>query len=286
MRPTQTRINYRVAVTATALIVVGASVGAWRAQGPGGGGGGGRPMVPLSAGSLILAPDAHYGENVSMTAAVEQILTKTTFTVDQDKTKSTGKDILIIAPTLQSPVSANTYITIVGEVVKFDPADIARRARGYTLDLSSDLVERYRGKPAVLATSIVTADLTDIAKKPIVPMTPEEVTFSGYMKQISPASTALRQAADGSNAEQTKANTAILRKNFTDAQAYFKTKNITDAIGWAGDALKLMDSIDTAVAAGKWEDAKTGATNLTQLCTQCHTAHRERQDDGTYRIKG
>jgi len=242
-------------------------------------------MVPLSAGSLILAPDSHYGENVSMTAAVEQVLTKTTFTVDQDKTKSTGKDILIISPTLQSPVTANTYITIVGEVVKFDPADIARRARGYTLDLPPDLVEKYRGKPAVLATSIVTPDLTDVAKKPIVPMTPEEVTFSGFMKQISPASTALRTAADGSNAETTKAQTAILRKNFTDVQAFFKTKNTTDAIGWAGDALKLMDSIDTAVGAGKWDDAKTGAANLNQLCTQCHTAHRERQDDGSYRIK-
>lgn len=273
----------------TAAVVLASTIAVRTQQGGGGGAAppAAKPMIPMAASSIITSPDTYVGENVSMMCAVEAVLSKTTFTVDQDKTKSTGKDILIIAPTLQSPVSANTYITIVGEVVKFDPADIARRARGYTLDLSSDLVERYRGKPAVLATSIVTADLTDIAKKPIVPMTPEEVTFSGYMKQISPASTALRQAADGSNAEQTKANTAILRKNFTDAQAYFKTKNITDAIGWAGDALKFVSTMEAATASAtpKWEDVRTAANGVGGLCAGCHAIHRERQDDGSFRFK-
>ena len=40
------------------------------------------------------------------------------------------------------------------------------------------------------------------------------------------------------------------------------------------------------MAAGKWDDVKTGATNLAQVCQTCHTAHRERLEDGSYRIKG
>jgi soluble cytochrome b562 len=277
------------ALASTGLGVLILTVTAVRAQGPQGGAGAGgatRPLVPMAASTLVLNPDAHYGETVSMIATVEQILSKTTFTVDQDQAKSTGKEILVIVPTLQAPVVLNSYVTIVGDVVRFDPADIARRARDYTLDLPPDAIEKFRGKPAVLATSVINVALTDLAKKPIPPMTPTELALSQIMKQVQPTSGALRTAVDGSNLETTKQNTETLRKGFTEVQSMFKTRGTADAIGWAGEAIKIMDSIDAAAAAGKWDDAKTAAASLTGLCTQCHTAHRERMDDGTYRIKG
>ena len=36
----------------------------------------------------------HYGAYVAMTATVEQAISKTAFSVDQDKTKATGKEVL------------------------------------------------------------------------------------------------------------------------------------------------------------------------------------------------
>ena len=45
-------------------------------------------------------------------------------------------------------------------------------------------------------------------------------------------------------------------------------------------------TIDEAAAAGKWDDAKASATSLNGLCGTCHAAHREREDDGTFRVKG
>ena len=77
-----------------------------------------RTMIPMAASSILMNPDAHYGEYVSLPAAVEQILSRTTFSVDQDKTKPTGKELLIISPTLQEAPELNTYVTIVGEVIK------------------------------------------------------------------------------------------------------------------------------------------------------------------------
>ena len=53
-----------------------------------------------------------------------------------------------------------------------------------------------------------------------------------------------------------------------------------------GDAQKLADTVGMAASAWEWDDAKTAATTLNGLCGQCHTARRERMDDGTYRIKG
>ena len=82
-----------------------------------------KPLVPLVASTLAAKPDTYYGENVTLMAIVDQTLSPTAFSVDQDKTKSTGQDVLVLAPRLNEPVELNTYVTVIGEVVKFDPND-------------------------------------------------------------------------------------------------------------------------------------------------------------------
>ena len=268
----------------TLAVSLSASI-ALRAQGRGGGAPAGPTLVPMTAASLLAQPQLYIGQTVAVTAAMERTLTKTTFTVDQDSTKALPKDLLIIAPTLVSAAGANTYVTIVGEAIKFDPALVATKLKGYTLDLPADMIEKYRGQPAVLATSVVDAALTDLAKPKPVPLTPAEEAFDKVMKQVSPAFAALRQAADGSDAAAAKTRTTELAKLFADTQAFFKTRNNADAIGWAGDAAKAVTTIEAAVTAGKWDDAKAGATALNGVCGQCHTAYRERADDGTFRVK-
>jgi hypothetical protein len=272
---------------AAAAVILVATIAVRAQQGPPqGGGAAARPLVPAAASSIAQSPETFYGENVSMSAAVEAVLSKTTFTVDQNKMTSTGKDVLVIAPNLQSAPVLNSYLTIVGEVFKFSPEEVAKRNKTYTLDLAPELIEKFKGKPAVMAASVVDGALTDLAKKPIPPATPAELALSNTMKGVQTASTALRTSADGSDLAGVKAQADILKKAFTDTQAFFKTRNTADAIGWAGDALKMVTDAELAAAAGKWDDAKSNATGLTKLCATCHAAHRERMEDGTFRVKG
>jgi hypothetical protein len=245
-----------------------------------------RPLVPMAASTIASYPDAHYGENVAMNAAVEQSLSKTAFSVDQDPKKATGKEVLIIAPYLSAAVTPNSYVNIVGEVIKFDPAEVAKRVRGYTVDLPADVAAKWAGKPAVIATSVITAELADIGKRLPPPMTPAEEAFDKTMKSVSGANTAMRKGIDASSAELTTQQTAILKKGFMEAQLFFKERNTTDAVGWAQDAYKFVDTIEQSAKAGKWDDVKTAATSLAGLCTQCHGVHRERFDDGTFRFRG
>ena len=273
---------------AAAAVILVATIAVRAQQGPPqGGGAAARPLVPAAASSIAQSPETFYGENVSMSAAVEAVLSKTTFTVDQNKMTSTGKDVLVIAPNLQSAPVLNSYITVVGEVFKFSPEEVAKRNKTYTLDLSPELIEKFKGKPAVMAASVVDMALTDLAKKPIPPATPAELALSNTMKGVQTASTALRTSADASDLAGVKAQADILKKAFTDTQAFFKTRNMpAAAIGWAGDALKIVTDTELAAAAGKWDDAKSNATGLTKLCATCHAAHRERMEDGTFRVKG
>lgn len=270
------------AVLATAL--ASRTVSGQRGGG-GGAGGGAKPLVPLTAASILLNPGAHIGENASMMAAVEAVLSKTVFTVDQDKTKSTGQDVLIVAPTMSEAPALNSYVTVQGEIIKFDTDEVSRKARGYTLDMPADAVEKFRGKPAIIATAVITSGLLDLAKKPIPPMTTDDVLLDGYMKSINPAFTALRAGIDKPEAAQVKEQVAAIKKGFTDTEAFFKVKGMTDASGWAGDALKVATAMEQSAAAGKWEEIKTAAATLQQSCTACHGARRERMEDGTYRLK-
>jgi hypothetical protein len=244
-----------------------------------------RPMVPMTAASILRDPASHIGLNVSMMAAVETILTKTAFVVDQDKTK-TGEPLLVLAPSLTTAPEPNTYVTVQGEVLKFDAAEIAKRAKGYAIDLSPDQIAKFTGKPVVLATAVITPGLTDLAKKPIRPMTPDEVTFSGYMKAINTALPAVRAGLEKPDAAELKGHIAALKQAFTDVEAFLKTKGPADAVKFASESLAQATAMESALASGKLEEIKGPAGTMQGLCAQCHKPFREQMEDGTYRIRG
>ena len=248
-------------------------------------GGGAKPLVPMTASTIARDPAAHMGENVSMMAAVEAVLSKTVFTVDQDKTKSTGHEVIVLVPTLQAAPELNAYLTVQGEVFKFDPAEVTKRNRTYKLDLTPEQIEKYRGKPAVMATVVVNTALLDLAKRPITPPSPAEVALSGAMKTINSAMGVVRTGLEKPDPAQLKEQAAALKKAFTETEAIFKARNTATAIAWAGEALKHATAMEAAVAAGKWDEVKAAAGGIQPLCAQCHGEHRERLDDGSYRIK-
>jgi hypothetical protein len=244
-----------------------------------------KPYIPLAASTLFDHPDAYYGEPVTVTGAVEQKLSTLAFSVDQDKTKSTGKEVLVLAPRMNEPVEANTYITAIGEAVKFDPDEIAKKSKDIKLDLPPDVIAKYRGKPAILATAVINQAGVDVAKRLPPPMTAEEQALQKLMLQIGPANTALRAALDKTESKVVQDNVQVLKQAFTQTEAFWKARGKADAVKWAQDARAHAESIDRAVVSGKWDEVKTEAGSLAQQCASCHGTYRERFDDGQFRIK-
>ena len=244
-----------------------------------------KPLIPVAASTLADKPDTYVGQFVTVTGAVEQALTKSVFSIDQDKTKSTGHNVLVIAPSLNGPVNPNTYVTVIGEVVRFSAGEITERLPQYVLDLTPDLVAKYQGVPTVLATAVVDTALVDLARKVPPPLTPEEVAFDKVMKTAGPAFTALRQALTDTDASTARTQSEILRRAFGDTQAFFKAKGRTDAVGWATDARGHVESIERSAGKDDWDAAQASASSLGKMCQNCHGAYRERLDDGTYRLK-
>jgi cytochrome c556 len=240
-----------------------------------------KPLVPVAASTLAEAPADYYGQQVSVVGTVEQALTTLAFTIDQDRTRATGKDVLILATAMNGPVEPNTYVTVLGEVVQFSD-DIASRA---TVDLPPDLVAKYRGRPAVLATAILNASMVDLARRLPPPLTPAEQAFDAAMKRVGPAFSALRQAVTESEAAAAQQQAATLKTAVAETVAFWKTARRADALQWAADAQAAAGTIEQLSARGDWEAVKAAVTSLGQACQSCHGAYRERLEDGTYRMK-
>ena len=272
-----------------AFVVASVAIGyAQRRGGPpdGGAAPAAKPYVPVPTTALAKNPEPYFGENVTMTAAVDKILSKSAFSIDQRiKNAPAGDDILVLAPILNGPVEPDKYVTVAGELIKFDPAEISKKVKGYQVDLAPDVIEKYRGRPAVIAKVVVNDKMTDLAMRLPPPYTADEKALDDTMKKVGPAAAALRTAVDGSKADVTSQNLAVLKQAFAQTEAFWKAKNVPEAVKIAQDARSRVDAVDKAAASGDWDTAKKSAATLNQVCGTCHTTYRDRFDDGSFRIK-
>jgi cytochrome c556 len=244
-----------------------------------------KALVPVAASTLAARPDTYVGEFVSLTGAVEQSIGKMAFSVDQDPKQTTGKEVVVLMRHLSGAIDPHTYVTVIGQVVKYDPADFATTFKEWAAALPAGAAPAFAGKPVVIATSVINVAGIDVMRRLPPPMTAEEETFQKIMKQVGSANAALRKGMEASDVKLASENAAALKQAFTEAEAFWKRRNRSDAVGWAQDAKKLSDTIHRSAAGGKWDEVKASATTLGQACQSCHAAHRERFDDGSFRIK-
>jgi len=244
-----------------------------------------KPVVPVAATMLASHAERYAGATVSLTAAVAQVYGGTTFSVVQANQQDRSADVLVVAPILTAAVQPGSYVTVIGDVIRFDTVTLASRMRDAAPVLAPEVVDRYRGRPAIVAVSVINAAMADLAKRLPPPMTPGELILNKAMKQVGPAFTALRQAANTSSAADAATQAAALKSGFTDAAGFWKIQTHADAAEWTADALKLSDEIAAAAGKGDVESVKTAVPKLQQICGNCHTAYRERLDDGSYRYK-
>ncbi len=243
-----------------------------------------RAIVPVAASSVAAKPDQWVGEYVAMTGVVDASFGKMAFTVDQDKTKN-APDVLVIAQRMSDPVTPNTYVTVIGLLMKYDAADVAAKSKAHAQGLPADVAAKYQGKPVVLATSVVNDKMLDLARFIAPPLTPEEEALAKAMKSVPAASGEMRKGADASNLEMATKHVATLTAAFTEVETFMKKRGKLDAVKWATDARANVLTVEKSAKGGQWDAAKTAAAAVGGSCGTCHTPYRERLEDGSFRFK-
>ena len=245
-----------------------------------------KPYVPLATTVLAKDPARYIGKNVTLTATVARVLTKSAFSIDQrNKNAAAGHDLLVLAPILNGPVEAGKFVTVAGELVTFDPASIAEKVKGYRLELPPDLVDQYRGRPVVIAKVVVNDAMVDLAMRLPPPMSADEKILDDTMKRVGAAFAALRTGVDASNANAIAPNVAVLKQGFAQTESFWKAKRVDPAAALAQEAGTRVEAIEKASAGADWDAAKKAVATLNQSCQSCHASHRERFDDGSFRVK-
>jgi cytochrome c556 len=72
---------------------------------------------------------------------------------------------------------------------------------------------------------------------------------------------------------------------FADVQAFWKSRNVTDAADTAGEAIKHAKAVEGAIDGKDFTKAAEHAKLLQGTCATCHTKYRDKGPDGNYRIK-
>jgi len=276
------------AVVGILLVAMSASMVAQRGRR---GGGNANLGVPVATNTILGNPDAYYGKQITISAGVARMVSKTAFVLDQWKVagphdvQPIGRPVLVVAPYLTNTLDHRNYLLVRGELIKLDTAAVARVAAEYKLDLGPELWTEFHGQPMLLAASVINSTYAELAKKPILPPTPTELALSEAMKTISPAFTALRAAAESAKAAVVVENAAKLKPAFS------RTETIWDGVGqgsagqWARDAQDYTAVIERDAAAGNWDGVTFASNKLNQVCATCHATFRDRADDGTFRMK-
>ena len=140
--------------------------------------------APVATNTVLANPDAYKGKPVTLSAGVEQVLSKTAFVIDQQRAvsakeiRAVGKPMLVSAPYLTGSIDQKQYLLMRGQVVMFDPAALAQVAADYTLDLAPDVSAEYQGLPVLVATSVLGSRYRELASKPApaVPAAPAKTS--------------------------------------------------------------------------------------------------------------
>jgi hypothetical protein len=115
------------------------------------------------------------------------------------------------------------------------------------------------------------------------PMT--DADYAKTMKQIGPTFLNLQKDnATMAHAQGVK-DAQALSDAFKQVQAYWDAKKAADAAGFARSAVAAADAIIKASPIMDMATIGDAQKTLSAACQSCHTAHREKLPDGSYKIK-
>jgi cytochrome c556 len=113
----------------------------------------------------------------------------------------------------------------------------------------------------------------------------DNAEYQGWMKSVGATSGSLRKNLEAKNADAAAADAKKLQEIFGHVHGYWNDKHVEDAMKFAMAAGAGFGEVAELAQAGKFDDASATLKTTSANCGGCHTAHREKSADGTWKIK-
>ena len=113
----------------------------------------------------------------------------------------------------------------------------------------------------------------------------DQADYQSWMKSNGAAVASLGKNLTAKAGDAAAMDAKTLQDNFTKVAAYWQSKNVSDAVKFAQDAKSGFAQVAELTSAGKFDDASAAMKMAQANCAGCHTAHRERAPDGSFKMK-
>ena len=113
----------------------------------------------------------------------------------------------------------------------------------------------------------------------------DEQQFQKLMKEVGKAAKAMKDNAQAKNAAVVVKDSTRTAAIFKQMAAFWKVRHADDAAALSEKSSSAASATAAAAKAGDWNGVKSNWGTVGQNCKTCHEKHREKLDDGSFRIK-
>jgi cytochrome c556 len=112
-----------------------------------------------------------------------------------------------------------------------------------------------------------------------------EEDFVKWMKETGGLNGKIRKSVQEDTLPEAVKAAERLQAIFKDVEGFYAASKTEDAVKFAKDAQLAAKALGAGAAAGNKEEVTAAAKTLGGTCQGCHTTHREKLADGTYKFK-
>ena len=113
----------------------------------------------------------------------------------------------------------------------------------------------------------------------------DEKSFQQLMKEVGKTAKGMKDNATAKNAAAVEKDAARTAEIYTQMAVFWKARKAEDAAKLSTDSATAASATAAAAKAGDWDKVKTSWGGVGKNCKDCHDHHREKLDDGSYKIK-
>jgi cytochrome c556 len=134
-------------------------------------------------------------------------------------------------------------------------------------------------KKAVIAVVGCAAFLAGIA------FAQDHEDFQMWMKDANTNFASVRKTVAAKQGPETAAAAEKLAGIFEQVRGHFEEHHLDDGVNFAKTGRDAAKDLASAANSGDWDKASADLKTVGGSCQGCHTAHREKLPDGSYKMK-
>jgi cytochrome c556 len=119
----------------------------------------------------------------------------------------------------------------------------------------------------------------------VVAWSRDEGEYQKWMQTAGATVGSLQKNLKAKNGEAAAADAHKLHMVFDEVHGFWEKKNVDDGMKFAMGARDGFHKIAEQASAGQFDEASATFKETTANCGGCHSAHREKAADGSFKIK-